>query len=194
VVPSALLRWLLTVDFGAVTAWFAFGLGLAGSRRGGVAPAGAGWLSDAAHALLGVAMIAMIWSRTAVVVSGWFPAAAFASAAAWFLGRAWTAARWSPYHARANLHHTVMAASMAWMAIAAPATPMPHHAGHSPPAVGVLLGGYFLIAVPLWIIAAIGIGGGGTVDRRNFDAARHAEAACHAAISLGMGVLLLTAA
>lgn len=77
----------------------------------------------------------------------------------------------------AAAHHALMAATMGWMVWAAAAA---HR--HPAAAVAMLLGGYFLLATPVWITVA--------VVRRGRWGAR-LELAGHAAMSAAMGAMLL---
>jgi hypothetical protein len=127
------------------------------------------WLHKGAHALLGLAMVAMAWPA----VPGWLSLAALAPVGVWFLGLA--AARRRP----ADVHHAVMAVCMAWMAAmpAMPLMPGPCHGGAGP--VAGAAASYFLLAAAPFLAAPLRTGPRGPV----------LGPLGHGAMSLGMAVL-----
>jgi hypothetical protein len=197
-IDSLLLRWALTVALATATLW-----PVTGHRRSR-ADAATFWISSAAHVLVGGAMIAMLWPWGGIVPGG-LEITVFAVTAAWFF-RLGTVPRPAPRWP--DLHHAIMAVAMIWMTLAMPATELPvtgmagHRHGDLPSSVGmptllllagVVLAGYFLLAVVPWLSRA-------TLDLRATGAAgtprrhRHAfEAAGHALSSAAMGVLVLAA-
>ncbi|MDR8413695.1 DUF5134 domain-containing protein [Nonomuraea sp. 3-1Str] len=206
-IDSLALRWALTVILTAATLGSISG---GGRSRTGRAPGTTTLrISSAAHAFMGVAMITMLWPGGTVMPGG-LEAIVFAVTAGWFFRLAsgvrppGSAPRWP------DLHHALMAVAMIWMALAMPvALPTTGMAGHqhSPhgdtsapmgmPALlliaGVVLAGYFLLAVVLWLShAGLGlhitsVAGAPRRSRRAF------EAASHAVSSAVMSVIVLGA-
>ncbi|MFD1934382.1 DUF5134 domain-containing protein [Nonomuraea mangrovi] len=203
-------RVALTVVFVLVTAWFVVTSG----RRRGVASAreaparGTGGVCDVAHATMAAGMAVMVWPWE--VVPSWLQGLVFAIVALWFLMLAASpdvahraVAGDHPMEAGmrgtsrrlANLHHASMAVAMTWMIVtlhghAEGVAAIPHHAAVGaagavlvapPPPHGVVaaLAGYFVLAAVPWLAGAV---------RR-----RRAHRLCHAALSAGMGVMLLLA-
>jgi hypothetical protein len=78
----------------------------------------------------------------------------------------------------AAAHHALMAGTMGWMVLLAVAAAHRHPAATA----AALLGGYFLLATPIWITVA--------VVRRGRWGAR-CELAGHAAMSAAMAAMLL---
>ncbi|MDJ0345744.1 DUF5134 domain-containing protein [Streptomyces sp. H10-C2] len=166
-------------------------------------------MSAGLHALMGAAMSAMVWPW-GVSVPVWLQAAVFGPATIWFLARAADQRlRVSPrpigLTALRRLHHALMAAAMLWMttALSMPGTmPIPESMSRSMSmsgsmamampesprsptvvaVVSVLLGGYFVLVGLAWVPGAVAA----HAPRR-----RVLDAAGHAAMSLGMGTLLL---
>lgn len=95
-----------------------------------------GRLQMGAHALMGVAMVAMVWPGT----PGWLCLAVCAPAAVWFLGSALIRRR------PVDLHHVAMAAAMVSMA-AMPHGSSPCHGGTGPVA-GAAAAYFWLAAAP----------------------------------------------
>jgi hypothetical protein len=108
------------------------------------------WLHNGAHALLGLAMVPMVWPA----VPGWLSLAALAPVGAWFLGLAAVRRR------LADVHHAVMAACMVWMA-AMP--PMPGLCSGGTGPVADAAAGYFLLAAAPFLIAPLRTGPRGRV-------------------------------
>jgi hypothetical protein len=130
-------------------------------------------LNKSAHALLGLAMVLMVWPA----VPGWVSLAALAPVATWFLGQA------AVRRQLADAHHAVTAACMVWMAtMPAPAT-MPLLPGSCHPGTGPVAGavaGYFLLAAAPFLAAPLRTGQRGPV----------LGSLGHGAMSLGMAVVL----
>ncbi|MER7015427.1 DUF5134 domain-containing protein [Saccharopolyspora sp. NPDC000359] len=221
-VEPLLLRWLLTALFTASALWGLHRLvraepispvsarGVAGQEVPGTP---AVRISAAAHVVMSAAMIAMCWpwGMALPVIP---QLVVFGAAVAWFL--ALTAnARWCTGHRRwQQAHHAVMAAGMCWMLAAMPAL-MSHqptgsgHGHHHSMGAGVLasapatapvnavavvclvLGGYFVLTSLPWLSVAVDIG---RCARTRPQRAAAYEAACHAGMAVGMGVVLLTLA
>jgi hypothetical protein len=154
-----------------------------------------GRISAAAHALLATGMVAMAWvPSSATVLPRQVRAVVFGSTAVWFVVTA--GPRWL-----ANVHHALMAAAMCWMAV------VPRHAGHGGPgsamasALGALLGAYFVLAVPAWIVGAVraataasgATGATGASGATGATGRRARGDVVHAVMSSGMGLLLLAA-
>jgi hypothetical protein len=95
-----------------------------------------GRLRAGAHALMGVAMVAMVWPAA----PGWLCLVFGTPAGVWFLGTA--AIRRRPV----DLHHAVMAAAMVVMA-AMPHGSSPCHGGTGP-VTGAAAGYFWLAAAP----------------------------------------------
>ena len=184
------LRWLLTVLFRAATA---FPLARC-IRPGGRPGATAGHRSaEALHAVMGAAMIVMIWPcGDAVPVAVWV--VAFTSSAGWFAARMVRSAR------RRNSHlffATVMAA-MVWMATSMPAPASSGHAHHgmdrAPTASAVIsaaLGAYLVAASIWWVGRGVRIGGLPTATAAALQQPLRWAALCHATMTAGMGLALL---
>ncbi len=130
------------------------------------------WLSGAAHAAVGVAMVAMLWPA----IPGWLSLTVLAPTAAWFLGTA--VARRRPV----DVHHAVMAACMVWMAatpgMAAMPTTAPCHGGTGP--VTGAAAGYFLLAAAPFLATGLRVGPRGPV----------LPSLSHGAMSLVMAAIL----
>jgi hypothetical protein len=147
---------LLTAVFAAATTWFAANALTAGPER----------VVNAAHALMGVAMVGMLWSW-GMAVPGWLEAPVLGTVAICFLRR--TGAD--------SLHHALTAATMTWMVAAMSTAGMPASGGGLMAVLGVPLAGYFLVSGPLWMVL-----------RRN---RARLDALSHAAMSLGMAGVLI---
>jgi hypothetical protein len=144
-----------------------------------------------AHAVLCTAMIAMLWPFGAGLAAQ-FRAFVLACVTTWFLALALNSRPWpqlrqlTRWEGLATLHHAVMAAAMTWMVLDMPGG---HHSMPAAMPEGVsglaaALGGYFMVAALPWLYAATGTQPSG--QRR-----RGVHAAGNAAMSAGMGVLLL---
>lgn len=142
-------QWPLTGLFLAIASWFATGCARsAGTER----------ITSAGHALMGLAMAAMVWN---VGLPIWLQVGVFTAMTVWFAGQATVPHR---PHGFRTVHHAFMGVGMVWM-ISAMALP----GGH---VIMVALAGYFLFAA----VALLG---------------RTIDAAAHAAMSAGTGLLLL---
>jgi hypothetical protein len=100
-------------------------------------------LQRSAHAVLGGAMVAMLWPGG----PGWLTLTVSAVAGVWFLGTAVVRRR------PADLHHTAMAAAMVWMA-AMPAAACHGSAGSVAGAVAGAVASYFLLAAAPFLTGA----------------------------------------
>jgi hypothetical protein len=128
------------------------------------------WLSSAAHAVVGLAMVAMLWPA----VPGWLSLAVLAPTAVWFLGLAVTRRR------PADVHHAVMAACMVWMAATPAMSPtMALCHGGTGPVTGAAAG-YFLVAAAPFLATPLRVGPRGPV----------LPPLSHGAMSLAMAVIL----
>jgi hypothetical protein len=159
------LSWTLTVLFAATGAWF-----LAGCTR---ADRTTDRISCGAHVVMGVAMIAMAWPW-GMAVPMWPQVAFFATATLWFAGLATVPHR---PHGFPALHNAMMAAAMVWMV---GTMAMPGHGGHRFVIVTGALAWYFVLAAGPLLYNAV---------RKS---PRAIDAAGHAAMSVGTGVLLLS--
>lgn len=204
---AELPRVALTAVFVLVAAWF-----VAASVRRGKSPTqagparGTGQVCDVAHALMAVGMALMVWPWE--VVPSWLQGMAFAVVTLWFLMLAaapeaahravagdhpMDAAMRGTARRLANLHHASMAVAMTWMVVTLHGhgermVMMSHHGALStasaglvalpPPRAAVMaLAGYFVLAAVPWLAGAV---------RR-----RRTHRLCHAALSAGMGLMLL---
>jgi hypothetical protein len=122
-----------------------------------------------AHVVMGAAMVAMIWGT---MLPTWLQVAYFAMATFWFAGLATVPHRPAAFR---STHHALMASAMVWMVVT---MSIGHISGTA--AVSAVLAGYFVLAtVPF---------GYGAIRHKP----RAMDAASHAAMSLGTGVLLLS--
>ena len=209
-VESLLLRWVLTVLFTLTAVW----CGFRAAR-----PAG-GWpdrLSSISHLAMSLLMIAMAWPLGMSVPAG-PQIALFAVATGWFL--VLTALRVPCGHARrariAHTHHAVMSAAMVWMIATMPMLMMGgsdsggghHHHSMGAPSSGVLaaaatpgppsgvvtisvlLAGFLVLSSVAWISTAVDTGRRALAE----STATHPawDSACHGAMSIGMGAMLLS--
>jgi hypothetical protein len=154
--------WALTVLFTGTALWF-----LVGCARPTACTSDR--ITCGSHVLMGVAMIGMIWG-TALPV--WLQAGYFATVTLWFAGLATIPHRSEGFRA---MHHALMAAAMVWMVVTM--------------SVGHFTGTVIVSAVLAWyfVLATVPFGYG-AIRRRP----RALDAASHAAMSLGTGVLLLS--
>lgn len=178
---SPAVSWVLTVTLAAAGGCFVHQC---------LRPVACGRISPLLQVVMCAAMVTMAWPWGARVPHR-PQAALFAAGALWFLASAARARRMS--RAMADAHHALMAVVMVWM----PATPPAAHdrAGHTdhgamtgmtgPLPGAVLLTAYFALAALVWLAdAATATGPDRTVRRL-------ADAAGHAAMSAGAGVLTL---
>jgi hypothetical protein len=198
VVSSAPLRWLLTTALAAATVAI-----LSGPHQAGVRAR----VCNLAHAILCTSMIAMVWS-SGLSLPGWLRTTVLGGITAWFLAHALSVGR-APalslgrlvrWRGLASLHHAVTAGAMTWMSIDTAGSAGAGHAGGGhmamlgtgahPAAALAGLGGYFLVAALPWISMAAGPPRAlpvlGAAHRR-----RGLHAAGNAAMSIGMGMLLI---
>lgn len=210
-VESLLLRWVLTFLFVLTAVWCGFR----------VAGRAGGWrdrLSWTGHIAMCLLMIAMVWPWGMSVPAG-PQIGLFAVATAWYA--VLIALRVPCGHLRksarlAHGHHAVMSAAMVWMVATMPAL-MPgthgsgtggHHHALGAPASGViamaapesgpvggvvlvsaLLAGFLVLSSMAWISSAVDSGRTGA---SRTDAQHALDAACHGAMSVGMGVMLFS--
>lgn len=184
-VSSLAARWLLTAVFAAAGAGLLSARGRTGSNR----------VSDAFHALICAALIAMTW-RAQPIAPTWLQTALFSCAVLWF-GLASPAAATRLRARRSSaLHHVLMAGAMIWMTTAMPVIMRMPPAGpaggamHAMPvpavpativAISVLFAAYFAIAAIPWLVRAT----------RSGQDPHDGSAAAHAAMSAGMAAMLL---
>jgi hypothetical protein len=187
------LRWLLTVLFGAATA-----VHLARCLRPGGRPdAAAGHRpAEALHAIMGAAMIVMIWPwGGAVPVAVWV--VAFASSAGWFAARMVRSARGR----NSDLFFATAMGAMVWMATSMPAPTSAEHARHgmdqaltASAVVSAALGAYLVAASIWWVGRGVRIGGLSTATAAAMQQPLRWSALCHATMTAGMGLALLAMA
>jgi hypothetical protein len=160
-------------------------------------------VSEAAHLVMGVAMVAMIWPRGHVVPPAvWV--AVFTASTGWFVVRA---LRSTGRRVVLGLFATSMAAC-AWMGATMPAQaapgrsdgvampmPMSFQAGHLTTAglVSGLLGGYLVVAAAWWFARGLRLGGLATTPVPG-PRPLSWSALCHGLMSAGMGLALLAMA
>ncbi|TCO55027.1 DUF5134 domain-containing protein [Actinocrispum wychmicini] len=154
--------WALTVVFAAAATWF-----LVGCARPVACTSER--ITRGTHVLMGLTMIGMVWGTELPV---WLQVTYFGAVTFWFAGLATVPHRSEGLPA---MHHALMAAAMAWMVVTM--------------SVGRLSVITVVTAVLAWyfVVASLPFGYGAL--RRRL---RPLDAAGHAAMSLGMGVLLLT--
>ncbi|MBK1787642.1 DUF5134 domain-containing protein [Prauserella cavernicola] len=206
-IGSPVLAWLLTALFAATTAWCLRVL----PSLGAWARVDAGW-----HALMGAAMIAMIW-HWGMAIPLAPQVVLFALGCLWFLSRTAAGHSHSGGHTAprgAGAHHAMMMAAMAWMVATMPelmAGSDPdsggghHHAlgdavslsqspASSPTALiagHVALGlGFVALCLP-WLARAFALGRHLPDPRSPAPGREVADCACHGAMSFGMGVMFL---
>ncbi|GAA0537557.1 DUF5134 domain-containing protein [Saccharopolyspora thermophila] len=203
-VQDTLLRAVLTILF--------LGTGLVSLHRAMLLRDLPGRVSAASHVVMSAAMVAMAWPWGMVLPAA-PQIAVFALSALWFLLRAANGRLCGGHPRREQAHHALMAVAMAWMVAVMPTLmtsggPEPGHGHHAlvsgtpvaapsasgPPiavvATTAVLGVYFVLASLPWLSAAVDLGRT-AVLKQHRTAAR--EAACHAAMSAGMGAMLLAA-
>ncbi|MCE7002674.1 DUF5134 domain-containing protein [Kibdelosporangium philippinense] len=96
------LNWLLTGLFLATGVWFTIGC---------VTARGADRVTNGGHALMSLAMVAMV---KGVPVPVWLPVAVFTAITVWFAGLATMS---DQLHGLRAVHDSLMGASMAWMVL-----------------------------------------------------------------------------
>jgi hypothetical protein len=182
VVPES-LRWLLTLALAGGTMFHlvrALRPRLAHEHR----------IAESLHAVMGVAMVAMLWPFGRVVpVSAWL--VVFAGSTGWFAGQASRAGRrWV-----VPVYFTSAAAAMVWMSSAMPAAPAMDMPGmETSRAVWVAgpIGGYLVAAGLCWLLSGLRLD---TLRAAPAEAARcgtHWAALCHGVMSVSMGLTMLT--
>jgi hypothetical protein len=191
------ISWVLTIAFVSSCGWFLY--------QGARSSAGVtDRISLLAHAVMCVAMVAMVWPwGTRLPPSAQF--AALGSSALWFLLLAVRARRTTL--AVANAHHTLMAFVMIWMVVAALPAPSHPQAGNTaisgmsempgmsdmpgmsempgPSTAALVFGVYFLVAALVGLAAAVRAASPGRPLRSL------SKATGHAVMSVGAGVLAL---
>ena len=186
VVPES-LRLLLTLALGGATV-FHLGRTL---RPGGTHEHR---IAESLHAVMGGAMVAMLWPfGRAVPASTWL--VVFAGSAGWFAAQAARAGgrRLVPaYFASA-------AAAMVWMSEAMPAAPAMDMPGmdHATPGraawAGAAIGCYLVAAGLAWVLSGLRLGALPRAAPTAEPAARwHWPALCHGVMSVSMGLTMLT--
>jgi hypothetical protein len=156
--------WALTTVFTGTALWF-----LVGCTRSTACTTER--VNGGAHVVMGLAMVAMVWGAALPI---WLQVAFFAAATIWFAGVATVPHRGQDFRA---LHHALMAAAMVWMVVT---MSIGHHAMTAATIVSVVFAWYFVLAALPFCY--------GVVRRRP----RPLDAASHAAMSIGTGVLLLS--
>jgi hypothetical protein len=189
------LQWLLTVLFAAATAFHLVRCIRPGVRR---TMAAAHRLSEALHAIMGAAMIVMIWPwGEAVPVAVWVTV--FAVSAGWFATGVLRSARRRSTHV---FFATVMGA-MIWMAALTPAPTSAGHAHHmtgtnqaltAGAVITAALGTYLVAASIWWVARGVHIGGLSAATATAMQQPLRWSALCHAMMSAGMGLALLAMA
>lgn len=185
------ISWVLTIAFVSSCGWFLY--------QGARSSAGVtDRISLLAHAVMCVAMVAMVWpwgTRLPPSVQ----IAVLGSSALWFLLLAVRARRTTLVVASA--HHTLMAAVMIWMVMAALPAPSHPQAGNTaisgmsdmpgmsempgPSTAALVFGVYFLVAALVGLAAAVRAASPGRPLRSL------SKATGHAVMSVGAGVLAL---
>jgi hypothetical protein len=183
VVPEP-LRWLLTLALATGTAFHvgrALRPHLTHEHR----------IAESLHAVMGLAMVAMLWPFGRVVpTSAWL--VVFAGSTGWFAGQASRAGkRWV-----VPVYFASAAAAMVWMSSAMPATGMDMPGmEQSSPAAGAI-GGYLVVAGLCWLLSGLRLGalrtgtGTGTPETPRCDT--HWPALCHGIMGVSMGLAVLT--
>lgn len=189
------LRWLLTVAFGSTAVFH-----LVRCLRpipAWPSPAAEHRVSETLHLVMGLSMIVMIWPWGEIVpMPVWI--VLFALSTGWFVARTvWATRR----RAVPAFFATVMA-TMVWMGASVPAQATAgDHAGMAMAGMqrapigyagwcSALLGGYLVLAALWWAGRGMRIGGLATATAVSRPLGW--PALCHAVMSAGMGVALLT--
>jgi hypothetical protein len=190
------LRWLLTVALAGATV---FHLGRAVRPR----LRHEHRIAESLHAVMGLAMVAMLWPfGRAVPVPAWL--VVFAGSAGWFAAQASRAhkGRIVP------IYFASAAAAMVWMSGTMPATlatgtmppggamsGMAHSAGGQTLWAAAAIGGYLVAAGLCWLLGGLRLGALRTAAAPQHTAARcatHWPALCHGVMGLSMGLAVLT--
>jgi hypothetical protein len=185
VVPDS-LRWLLTLALAAATAFH-----LGRLPRPGVAHEHR--IAESLHAVMGVAMVAMLWPVGRVVpASAWL--VVFAGSTGWFAAQASRATRRliPAYFASA-------AAAMVWMSQTIPATRPMNMPGmdHATPRgsawTGAAIGCYLVAAGLAWVLSGLRLSALKTTPATESPPTPwHWPALCHGVMSVSMGLAMLT--
>ncbi|WP_020498173.1 DUF5134 domain-containing protein [Sciscionella marina] len=210
-IESMLLRILLTILFAGTGLWC---LHAAVRRFPRVRPSVADRVSWIAHVLMSAGMIAMAWPWGMSLPMN-PQLALFALVALWFLGLAVRGHRPCVGHGNLrrlpHVHHAVMMGAMVWMIASMPMAmggggssgghhhmAMPGMPGMDMPATpslpvvfvvaNLVLGAYFLVTSLGWIASAVDHARVADTGLNRFAAG---ESTCHAAMSIGMGAMLL---
>jgi hypothetical protein len=188
VVPES-LRWLLTLALAAGTT---FHLGRALRPR----LTHEHRIAESLHAVMGVAMVAMLWPFGRVIpASAWL--VVFAGSTGWFAAQASRAGRrWV-----VPVYFASAAAAMVWMSSAMPATSamemdMP---GMAPTPdrqavwAAAAIGGYLVAAGLCWLLSGLRLGALRTAPPDTADCGTwHWPALCHGVMGVSMGLAMLT--
>ena len=191
VVPDS-LRWLLTL---ALTAGTVFHSGRALRPR----LSHEHRIAEALHAVMGAAMVAMLWPFGRVVPGpAWL--VVFAGSTGWFAGQASRAGRrWV-----VPVYFASAAAAMVWMSSAVPAghpmamdmPGMAHVSSGERVWVAGAIGGYLVAAGLCWLISGLRLGALPARSRETAPEAAacgtHWPALCHGVMGVSMGLAMLT--
>lgn len=177
-IASPHLSWLLTAVFAATGLWFL--VRCVRSVAGTPVPGITGRVSCAACAVMSMAMIGMSWSW-GMSLPVWPQVAVFALATVWFAVLATHSRR--PKSGRLpHVHNALMMAAVIWMIATMPVSMTRSPLGMAGIIISVVLATYFLLAALSWISQAMH-------TKRNGHAYR-LDAISHAAMSIGMGMML----
>lgn len=184
VVPEP-LRWLLTA---ALAGTAAFHLGRAARPRRSHEQR----IAESLHAVMGLAMVAMLWPFGRVVPASAWPVL-FAGSAGWFAAQASRESR----RRIVPVYFMSSAAAMVWMSTAMPATPetpmpmeMPGMGTASRAAAGAI-GGCLVLAGLCWLLSGLRLGALRTPPVADGRSA-HWPALCHGIMGVSMGLTMLT--
>lgn len=199
-IDSPTLSWILTAVFAATGLWSL--IRCVRSLAGAPVPGITDRVSCATCAVMSASMISMCWSW-GMNVPAWPQMVVFALATVWFVALAGSPGLRSrlrqPVSGRLpHIHNALMMAAVVWMIIAMPAS-MALGDGAPPTMaatmidlpvgttglamVSALLAAYFLLAALPWLLRA--------VDTARTTRTHAYDAISHAAMSLGMGAMLL---
>jgi hypothetical protein len=184
VVPES-LRWILTVALAGSTV---FHLGRVPRPRVHHEHR----IAESLHAVMGLAMLAMLWPfGRAVPASAWL--VVFAGSAGWFAAQASRAGkRWV-----VPAYFATAAAAMVWMSGAMPAGPamdmpgMEHASGGRAAWAAAAIGCYLVAAGVGWLLNGLRLGALRTPEAVR-PAPCHWPALCHGVMSVSMGLAMLT--
>jgi hypothetical protein len=183
------LRWLLTLALAGSTA---FHLGRAVRPR----LAHEHRVAESLHAVIGAAMVAMLWPFGRIVpASAW--AVVFAGSTGWFAAQASRESR----RRIVPVYFASAAAAMVWMSSAMPAAPamdmpgMDHPAGGRAAWAAGAIGGYLVAAGLCWLLSGLRLGAlrpAPPPPRPGNGSACHWPALCHGVMGVSMGLAMLT--